>query len=128
MINIGELKTLAQARIGDAAALLRLRRFHGAVYLSGYAIELALKARICATLNWPGFPLKGKEFEGLSSFKTHDLEILLHLSGREDHVKTNFTADWSVIAQWDPEVRYRPIERAHDKKLASPMVKSAKVL
>ena len=119
---------MARARIGDAAALLRLDRYQGAVYLSGYAIELSLKARICATLNWQGFPLKGKEFDGLASFKTHDLEILLHLSGREDDVKNNYTADWSVIAQWDPQVRYRPIEIAHDKKLASPMVKSAKAL
>jgi len=58
-------------------------RLEGSAYLSGYVVELALKARICRTLKWRGFPEKRNEFEGLQTFKTHDLDVLLSLSGRE---------------------------------------------
>jgi len=33
----------------------------GATYLCGYAVEVALKFRICLTLNWPEFPSTGGE-------------------------------------------------------------------
>ena len=51
-------------------------RYDGSVYLCGYVIELLLKARICKTLNWDGFPSDSKEFQNLNNFKTHNLEIL----------------------------------------------------
>jgi hypothetical protein len=35
---------------------LKAERFDGAFYLSGYAVELALKARICRTLKWRATP------------------------------------------------------------------------
>jgi hypothetical protein len=55
-----------------------------------YRIELALKARICVTLKWTAFPETSKEFAGLSSFKIHDLDLLLHLSGVETKIKTRY--------------------------------------
>ncbi len=57
-------------------------RYDGAVYLAGYTVELALKARICEVLNWSGYPATSKEFDGYRSFRTHDLRVLLSLSGR----------------------------------------------
>ncbi len=108
MISQADLENLATARLADAQVLLTAGRFDGAVYLCGYALELKLKARICRTLNWIDFPLVKKEFEGLASFKTHDLDILLRLSGVESTIKTNHLTEWSAAANWDPEVRYRP--------------------
>jgi hypothetical protein len=84
MITARNLRAIARARLRDARVLLRARRWDGAVYLCGYAVELALKARICQTLKWAGFPETPAEFKGLQSVKTHDLEMLLHLSGIED--------------------------------------------
>jgi len=107
MIVTNDLKSTARARLRDAEVLLKAKRFDGAFYLCGYAVELALKARICRTLKWPGFPETNKEFEGLQSIKTHDLEILLRFSGVEDRVKTKYFAEWSQVLDWNPQKRYQ---------------------
>jgi len=109
VISIEELRTLAKARLDDATLLFTNFRPDGALYLGGYAVELALKARICTTLNWKGFPEKRSEFENLQSFKTHKLDVLLTLSGHEQRVKSDYLWAWSAVALWDPEARYRPI-------------------
>ena len=79
MISVQELQNLCNDRLDDAKILFDANRYDCAVYICGYAVEIGLKKRICITLGWPGYPSTKKEFEGLSSFKTHDLEILLHL-------------------------------------------------
>ena len=108
MLTRSQLRQSARAKLEDAEVLFRGRRYDGAAYLCGYVIELALKARICTTLKWTtGFPATSREFEGLLSFKTHDLDLLLRLSGRES-VKTQHLADWSVVKTWKPELRYQP--------------------
>jgi len=83
------------------------RKYDAAVYLSGYAIELALKARICKTLKWAQFP--DSSIKNPQTFKTHHLETLLALSGIKDKVKLAHHAEWIMITQtikWDPEIRY----------------------
>lgn len=109
MISEKELRRIAAARLKDATALLKATRYDGATYLCGYAVELTLKARICRTLKWPEFPSTNKEFENYKSFKVHNLDVLLHLSGKEDLVKTKLLAEWSAVAQWDPTSRYQSI-------------------
>ena len=49
-LKTAELRKIAKARLKDAEALLAAHRYDGAIYLCGYAVELALKARICQTL------------------------------------------------------------------------------
>jgi len=109
MITRTELKKIARARIKDAEVLLTAKRYDGAAYICGYALELGLKARICRTLKWSGYPSTNKEFANYRSFKTHDLDVLLHLSGIEEKIKTIFFGDWSNVANWNPEARYEPI-------------------
>ncbi len=127
MVSISELRGIARGRLRDAEVLLAARRYDGAIYLCGYAIEAALKARICRTLKWSGYPDTRREFEGYQSFRTHDLEILLHLSGIEDRIKTNHLAEWSVVATWDSNVRYRPIGSTSSQDAAG-MIQSTKAL
>jgi hypothetical protein len=112
MISTIELRRIARARLRDSEVLFDRRRFDGAVYLCGYAVELALKARICRTLKWVGFPSTRKEFESYASFRTHSLDTLLSLSGLEARIKTSFLTQWSDVASWEPEVRYRTIGTA----------------
>lgn len=107
MIHRTDLRKLAKMRLGDAQKLFEAKRYDGAVYLAGYAIELALKARICQTLKWPGFPESRREFENYASFKVHNLDVLLSLSGREKKIKTSYLGEWSIVASWVPDVRYR---------------------
>lgn len=64
MLTRQELRRIAHARLRDAESLFRARRYDGATYLCGYALEVMLKARICATLHWNDFPETGGEFSG----------------------------------------------------------------
>ena len=100
---------MAQARLEDSKILLANNRYDGAGYICGYAVELTLKARICDTLAWAGYPDTKKEFENLLSFKTHNLDVLLSLSGREPAIKQNNFADWSIVCLWKPESRYSAV-------------------
>jgi hypothetical protein len=107
MISTGDLARIARARLADAKALRSKRRYDGAIYLCGYAVEVALKARICKTLKWPGLPETQKEFSAFKTFHIHDLDVLLTFSGVEDRVKTAYLAEWSVVRTWGPESRYK---------------------
>jgi HEPN domain-containing protein len=51
MISIADLMTIARERLTDAEVLLNAQRYDGAAYLCGYSIEIALKHKICQTLN-----------------------------------------------------------------------------
>jgi HEPN domain-containing protein len=106
MIPISELQRIAQARLEDAKTLLAADRHDGATYLCGYAVELALKFRICQILNWPEFPSTTGEFRPYRSFQTHELDVLLRLSGQEARIKRDHFAEWNTVAVWKPEVRY----------------------
>jgi hypothetical protein len=112
MILRTELRKLVRARLKDAEVLGANRRYAGAVYLCGYTVELALKERVCKTLGWQGFPETRQEMQGYRSFMVHDLDVLLHLSGVEQRIKTQHLADWSLVAKWDPQLRYQPIRQA----------------
>lgn len=127
MVSVSELKRIARGRLKDAEVLLAAGRYDGAIYLCGYAVETALKARVSRVLKWPGYPSTRKEFEGYQSFRTHDLDVLLHLSGVEGKIKTRHLAEWSIVATWDSNVRYRPIGSASSQD-ASDMIKSTKII
>jgi len=112
MLDKKEIRKIAKARLKDAEMLVSAQRFEGAIYLCGYAVELGLKARICRTLKWPGFPSTNNEFKDYRSFKTHNLDVLLHLTGIEEKIKRELFVEWSAVAEWDPESRYNPIGNA----------------
>jgi hypothetical protein len=126
MISTSDLKAIARARLDDARVLGK--RFDGAVYLSGYSVEVALKARICRTLKWNGFPDTAAEFKGLQSIKTHDLEILLRLSGVEGRIKTKFLAEWSLVLDWDPEKRYRTVGQFTEQQATDTLAAATRLL
>jgi HEPN domain-containing protein len=129
MLSLAQLRDIATARLTDAEVLLAAKRFDGAAYLCGYAIEVTLKAQTCQTLGWAEFPEKANEFNklGLQSFKTHDLDVLLRLSGRESYVKGSLFAEWSAVSQWNPESRYQPAG-AVSEQIAVQMVDAVKAL
>lgn len=127
MITRAELKKIARARLRDAEVLQRSGRYDGAIYLCGYAVEIALKARICRTLSWSGYPSTGGEFQNYQSFRTHNLAVLLHLSGIEERIQTTFLTEWSAVKAWNPEARYNPTGSV-TKQDAELMIVSARIL
>ena len=127
MLDRSDLTKIAQARVKDGEILLSSRRYDGAIYLCGYAVEIALKERICRTLGWPGYPSTTREFANYQSFRTHNLDVLFSLSGSEQKIKAKYLAEWSAVAAWDPEIRYKPIGSA-TKQEAELMIESSKKL
>ncbi len=128
MIATSELLNIARARLRDAQVLLRANRFDGAYYLCGYSVELALKVRICKTLKWSGFPEAGQDFKGLQSLKTHDLEVLLKLSGVENRIKRKYLAEWSVVLDWNPEKRYQSVGQSTQQQAKEMLTCSRRLL
>jgi hypothetical protein len=63
MIVHQTLKHLIANRLKDASVLISRRRYPASVYIAGYAIEIALKYKICRSLHfWQGFPETKQEF------------------------------------------------------------------
>jgi HEPN domain-containing protein len=100
------LQALAKLRLQEAEALYNAGFYDGSVYLAGYAVELALKARICRLLKVTEYPM-----EAGTSFKVHDLEQLKVLAGLSTEISVIKNIDlfnnWSKAVTWDPEQRYQ---------------------
>jgi hypothetical protein len=111
----------------DAETLFAAGRYDGALCLCGYAVELALKARICRTLKWDEFPSSPKEFASYQSFRTHSLLVLLALSGVERKVRAQHVVEWSAVSVWNPESRYNPIGTT-SQRIALATLDGARVL
>ena len=108
MITRTDLRKTAREYLQSAETLRVNRKYDVAIYLCGYAIEIALKDRICRALKWPGFPSTSGEFSNYRSFQTHNLEVLLNLSASESKVKTAMSGAWPTVVNWNPEHRYNP--------------------
>lgn len=103
-----DFKELAKLKLSEAEALYEAGFYHGAVYLSGYVIEFALKARICRLLGVDEYPVTRNLKQAYAS---HDLEQLLLLAGLKrklDPEKTPLFEYWSTAVPSKPEQRYEP--------------------
>lgn len=123
MISKPVLKSLITRRIGDSKVLLRNRRYPATIYMSGYALELALKYRISSLMKFnDGFPENKAEFNlyysdtkkivlrsninELRDIRHHKLPTLLRYSGKQVNIETHFTTAWDFVKDWSPEMRY----------------------
>ncbi|HHC24316.1 MAG TPA: HEPN domain-containing protein [Desulfobacterales bacterium] len=127
MVPGNELRKIGRARLKDADILYNNRRYDSAVYLCGYAIELFLKARICRTLKWAGYPSTRSEFQSYQSFRTHDLNVLLNLSGLRSKINARYFTEWSDVITWNPEIRYEAVGVVSQSD-ASIMIESTRTL
>lgn len=103
-----ELKDLTRLRLREAEALFQAGCYNGAVYLSGYAVEAALKARICKLLGTEDYPDSGKY---KAVYAVHNLDQLLFLAGLKGKAETQEAQifnNWATASPWTPELRYKP--------------------
>jgi HEPN domain-containing protein len=103
-----QLKDLTLVRLDEAEALFAAGLYDGAKYLAGYAVELALKARICRLLDVDEYPDTGALKR---VYAVHDLDQLLLLAGLQKAVglvEQPFFNNWSTAILWNPESRYDP--------------------
>lgn len=93
----------------DAETLLKNHRWSSAFYLSGYAIECALKACIAKQIRRHQFP----NLETVRDSHTHNLVKLLNLAGLTAAMKERSKSDvqfeiyWvEVVTKWKETSRY----------------------
>lgn len=101
-----ELKRLARLRLREAEILHAAGLYDGAAYLAGYAIEMALKARICRLLGVEDYPIAGSL---RPAYAVHDLAQLVLLAGLQqklDAAAPPVLANWSTAGPWKPDRRY----------------------
>ena len=145
MISKPTLRELVNLHVRDAEVLLQNRRYHSSIYLAGYAIEVALKYKICRMYFFTkGFPETKAEFESyypakgskkhlrqaiktVQEIRNHDLSKLLFYSGSEVKIKLNLFNEWNLIATWKPEMRYH-IDTIRKAEAQSNLVAIRKIL
>lgn len=139
-VNVEQLPKLSKDRLQEARLLFKNNKLHGAKYLGGYAIEHAIKYRICKHLSWSTYPPPNPK-AGTSdadlwrnmerSLKTHDLEILLVFSGELDSIfsDASLAAAWDNVKDWKSELRYeRTSVKEKEKKKTKNLIDSVAVL
>lgn len=117
-----DIEILANEKLKDAECLLENKRYDGAYYLAGYAVELLFKAKVCKTLGIDDFfdfdnpnktrlAVKNKDLL-YRPYKVHDYLQLLILSGVysqfQNDVNNNSSLKyhWSIVSKWDENSRY----------------------
>jgi HEPN domain-containing protein len=101
-----DLQELSRLRLREAETLYKAHLYDGCVYLAGYAVELALKARICRLLRISQYP----SGDIGRAFKIHSLDQLKVLAGLSNEISVSKNKElfdnWSRAVDWDPEQRY----------------------
>lgn len=120
-----QLQELAQLRLEEAEALFKAGLYDGCVYLCGYVVELALKARICAVLSMNEYSGKGSD-RLRKAFQTHDFDDLKLLAGMERVFSADspeLLANWSIASKWKPDWRC-DVKGTYDKDTAKEILKA----
>jgi len=119
-VTRAELHKLCDARIQDAQALFQSRRYSGAYYMAGYAVECALKACIARqTRRWE-FPERNT-----NRLYVHDLKSLLTFAGLETEfgnarmASAPLDSAWAVVVNWSEQTRYETRTRTEASDLLS---------
>lgn len=103
-----QFQELAKVRIREAEILLDNGQFDGSHYLSGYAIECAIKACIAKATKRHEFPDKGKAEKSWD----HNLVKLLKVAGlnhaldKKTKTDVRFKVNWQCVERWKVEDRY----------------------
>lgn len=120
VVTRADFQQLADIRLKEAKALLDTGFWDGAYYITGYAVEVALKACVIKmVMATDAFP--EKKFS--ENCWTHDLQKLIDLAGLRSAWVTATTADgilsgyWGIAKQWSEQTRYHRITEAEAKQL-----------
>ena len=114
-----DFQKLVSQRLKDAEVLLQNRRYSGAYYLAGYAVECGLKACIAKQTKQYDFPPSERIVRDIY---THDIDKLIKSAGLkpqlDEELKQDqqFEVNWSLAKDWSEKSRYERYEetKAHD--------------
>jgi hypothetical protein len=105
-----DFQHLSRLRLKDARTLLRNGNSEGAYYLTGLAVECALKASVARRTRHHDFPPEPTFVR--ENVYTHNLNKLLVAAGLEsvlNEAVTNNAAlktNWALVKDWKPQSRY----------------------
>lgn len=112
-LNRDTLRTLAGNRLEESRVLLENKFWTGAYYMTGLAVECALKSCLASAVKEYDFP--DKQF--VNAMYVHDLESLFKLNGAlwddlQNDMRTDakLRVNWSTIKDWDDGRRYDVVE------------------
>ena len=119
-LNRDTLRTLAASRLEESRVLLENKLWTGAYYMTGLAVECALKSCLASAVKEYGFP--DKEF--VNAMYVHKLERLFQLNGAlwarlQSDMKndTKLGVNWSTVKDWDDSKRYDIVEEFEARAL-----------
>ena len=104
-----EFQRLARMRLRDARVLMRSGNLKASYYLTGLAVECALKACIAKNTKRHDFPPKQN---AVREIYTHDLAKLVGAAKLQASLDTNgrantsFQNNWDVVKDWSVNSRY----------------------
>ena len=108
-MNRRDLQVLTRVRLDEARLLLDAGRYDGAYYLSGYALECALKACIARQVRTHDFPPRPALVRGMYIHDPLDLVRAARLrDSLADRIRSCsvFEKKWSTAREWSEESRY----------------------
>jgi HEPN domain-containing protein len=107
--NRHDFQRLARMRLADARTLIASRNFEAAYYLTGLAVECAVKACIAKNTRRHDFP---PNQTALKDIYTHTLTKLVGAAklqaALEAEIRSNisFKNKWDVVKDWSVDCRY----------------------
>jgi len=120
LLNRDKLRQLSEDRLQEAGALLTAGLWTGAYYLTGLAIECALKSCLAGAVREYDFP--DKDF--VNRMYVHNLTKLFELNGAlwaqfQTHMKVDpkLSVNWSVVKDWDDSKRYEQVNELAARSL-----------
>lgn len=113
-------------RSRDAQVLAAARRWRGAMYLLGYAVECSLKAKLMERYDVRRLEqlealLSGRLQRPIDLFQ-HSLQILMDWTEAEHRMDRVTRAQWGTVRRWRVDWRYNPMGAESDWKQYSEAV------
>jgi HEPN domain-containing protein len=106
-MNRSDLQRLSNTRLREAKVLLLAGEYSGAYYLSGYAVECALKACFAKGVKKYDFPEKGRT----EKVFTHDLPTLLRQAKLNAELEADSKTNAGLAASWEEAVKWSEASR-----------------
>ena len=119
-LNRDKLQLLADNRLKEAGILLDKACWTGAYYMTGLAVECALKAYLASAVQQYDFP----ERNFVNRAYTHKLKELVQLDAvlweelqKEVSGDEKLESNWNTVLLWNDENRYEMVEELQAKSL-----------
>jgi HEPN domain-containing protein len=119
-INRKILQTLADSRLEEGRILLTQNQWTGAYYLTGLAVECALKACLVRAVKEHDYPdqkfVNNMYKHGLQNLVGLDAALLADLRA-DIKLDSKLEANWNTVKDWDDEKRYDIVDEQEARAL-----------